>query len=152
MILEKMSVIFHKPGEMVTTQSQFNDKICFLSNGFIDVQKTFDFVEQYYIQTYVKGQMFGEVSAVLGCRSDVTTVCKNYCKIGMLRTNDYESIVFKYPTLRMKMNKQIKTHLSNPVNSFFLHHYQRSSVLTGLTKEDARQVSFHCFLTKVMTH
>ena len=45
MILERMSVIFQKPGEMVTIQSQFNDKICFLSCGFIDVQKTFDFVE-----------------------------------------------------------------------------------------------------------
>lgn len=37
--------------------------------------------------------MFGEVAAVLGCRSDVTTICKNYCKIGKLSNKNYELIV-----------------------------------------------------------
>lgn len=93
--------------------------------------------------------MFGEVPAVLGCRSDVTTVCKNYCKIGVLSSTHYEEIVFKYNSLRDKMMKQIKSHLVNPVNSFFMTHYDRIPILKNLTKKDAREVSFHCYLTKI---
>lgn len=94
--------------------------------------------------------MFGEVSAVLGCRSDVTTVCKNYCKIGILSSTDYEAIVYMYPSLFKKMMKQIKTHLTNPVNSFFMNHYDRISIFKNLTKKNARELSFHCFLTKIL--
>lgn len=87
------------PGHEVTKQGEFNDQISFLGKGFIEVFKSFDKTDLFYIETYEQGKMFGEVSAVLGCRSDVTTVCKNYCKIGRLSQVNYESIVTKYPTL-----------------------------------------------------
>ena len=91
------------------------------------------------------------MSAVLNCRSDVTTVCKNYCKIGYLIAADYDSIVFKFPLLRHKMLKNIRSYLGSPVNNFFLSHYQRSNVLRKLAVADARELSFHCYLVRLST-
>lgn len=92
--------------------------------------------------------MFGEVSAVLGCRSDVTTICKNYCKLAYLKKKDYEYILTKYPSLREYMSRRIKTYMTNPVNKFFIDHFKQITILKDLTKKNAREVSFHFYVTR----
>lgn len=57
-----------------------------------------------------------------------------------------------YPMLRNSMLKRINTYLKNPINSFFLAHYKRIHILKDLTKKNAREVSFHCYLTKFLTY
>ena len=61
----------------------------FLCRGYCEVFKTFDSQRQLYITTMEAGCMFGEIAAVLGCRSSATVMCKNYCTVAALSIEDY---------------------------------------------------------------
>ena len=83
-----------------------------MSKGLVHVYKSFnrfDIFEKMFCEEYTDGRMFGEVSAVLKCKSDFSAICKNYCKIAILNDKDYDKIRFKYPYLRHTMWLRIKT-------------------------------------------
>ena len=40
------------PGHEATKQGDFNESICFLGKGFIEVFKSFDKSDLFYIETY----------------------------------------------------------------------------------------------------
>lgn len=92
--------------------------------------------------------MFAEASAVLGCRVDVTTVCKNYVKLGSLHRDDYEKIATKFVDLKKKMLRRIKDHMTDPVNAFFMNHYKNVSIFKNLSQKAARESSFYCILKR----
>ena len=71
------------------------------------------------VEVYQSGTMFGYVSAVLKCRADRSTVCRNFCKIGCLLNTDYEELAFKHPILKSRMMHLIEQHLDcNPIADF----------------------------------
>ena len=92
--------------------------------------------------------MLGEVTAVTGCRSDETIICKNYCKIAMLVKQNFDLICKEYDDLelREKMQKLINKKINSPVNSFFMTHYGRTNVLKSLSKANARKMSYFWYL------
>jgi len=53
--------------------------------------------------------MFGEVSALLGSRSDVSFVCKNYCKLGSMDIQEFQKIELVHPKIKVKMNSLLKS-------------------------------------------
>lgn len=135
-VLSKLKVTFEKPGNYIVRQHQSNKKIFFLSNGLVSVFKSFnrfDCCEVLHTDVYEHGKMFGEVSCVLNCKADFSALCKNYCKVGALVKEDYETILFDFPYLNHTMWKQIKGHeKENPIQSFFMHYYKNIYYLENL--------------------
>lgn len=82
--------------------------------------------------------MFGEVSAVNSCRHDCTSVSKNYCKLAILSKERWEAVAFKFPHLTANMKRyNIRSQVSNPVFSFFMHHFENLHIIKGITWENA---------------
>jgi len=55
--------------------------------------------------------MFGEISALLGCVSDVSFVCRNYCKVASLDILEYNKIELVRPQMRKRMLQLTKQQL-----------------------------------------
>lgn len=154
MVLHNLKLVFEFPGSVLINQSEYNNKIFFVSNGIIDIYKSFnrfDISEKFFCEQYVDGKMFGEISATLNCRSDLSAICKNYCKIGILLSKDYDNIVFKYPYVRHTMWHRMKTENAiTPIQSFFMMNYKNIAFLEGLNKNQVRTVSFYCVLQRFL--
>ena len=71
-VLEKLSLNLYKPDESICTQGEYPKEMFFLCRGNADVYKTFDSAQPYFIASLEAGKMFGEIAAVLQCRSSAT--------------------------------------------------------------------------------
>ena len=76
--------------------------------------------------------MFGEIAAVLNCRSSASVTCRNYCTIAGLQIEDYFMIAMRYPRLAEKMAKRIQANYKDPMTNFFMHRYNRIEYLKDL--------------------
>ena len=115
----------------------------FLCRGFCEVYKTFDQAQPYYICNLYSGAMFGEIAAVLHCRSSATVQCKNYCTVAGFRTEDYFIIAMRYPRLAEKMALHVHSKYRDPITQFFLDRYKRIEYLRKLDKRIISEMSFH---------
>lgn len=147
-VLRRLEIDFGKPGSFVIRQNERNSRIVLLTQGFIEVFKSLDGQELTYDSTLTAGAMFGEVSCVLQSRCDETAICKNYCKLGYLSKQSYDEIKAKYPSLEHQMKKQINSYMINPTNNFFMSHYKKISIFANLTKQNARELSFHSYVQR----
>lgn len=102
-VLEKLVIRFEKPGERVIKQGQLNTSFFFVGKGFIETYKVIDKFQKFYIQTFEANQMFGEITALFGCVSDVSFICRNYCKIAALDILEYNKIELVRPQMRKRM-------------------------------------------------
>ena len=87
--------------------------------------------------------MFGEIAAVLHCRSSATVQCKNYCTVAGLRTEDYFMIAMRYPRLAEKMAFHVHDKYRDPITQFFLDRFSRIEYLRKLDKHIIEEMSFH---------
>ena len=92
--------------------------------------------------------MFGEISALLGCVSDVSFVCRNYCKVASLDILEYNKIELVRPQMRKRMLQLTKQQLQNPINSFFLKRVDRIEIFKNLSPTLQETISFHMTLNK----
>ena len=83
-VLEKLSLNLYKPDQKVAVQGEYPEELFFLVRGNCDVFKTLTSTTPLYVTTIEPGAMFGEIAAVLNCRSQASVVCKNYCTIAGL--------------------------------------------------------------------
>jgi len=147
-VLEKLVIRFEKPGERIISQGQQNTNFFFVGKGFVETYKVIDKLQEFYIQTFEANQMFGEISALLGCNSDVSFVCRNYCKIACLDITEYNKIELVRPQMRNRMLQLMKRQLSNPINSFFLKRVDRMEIFKSLSPTLKDTISFHMMLNK----
>ena len=87
--------------------------------------------------------MFGEVAAVLNCRSSASVICKNYCTIAGLQIEDYFLIAMRFPRLAEKMAKRIQANYKDPMTNFFMNRYKRVDYLSKLDQKILEEISFH---------
>jgi len=59
--------------------------------------------------------MFGETSAVMGCRSSFTAQCKNYCTIAALADNDYLNLASLFPSVEPRMTVLMEQQSIDPI-------------------------------------
>ena len=87
--------------------------------------------------------MFGEIAAVLNCRSSASVTCRNYCTIAGLQIEDYFMIAMRFPRLAEKMAKRIQANYKDPMTNFFMHRYNRIDYLKDLDQRIIEEISFH---------
>jgi hypothetical protein len=51
--------------------------------------------------------------------------------------------------MHINMMKRIKT-LVSPTNVFFMQNYHKIHIFKGLSKKTVREVSFHCYTSKIL--
>ena len=83
-VLEKLSLNLYKPDHKVTVQGEYPDEMFFLVRGNCEVYKVLTSSQPLFVTIIQPGAMFGEVAAVLNCRSSASVICKNYCTIAGL--------------------------------------------------------------------
>ena len=115
----------------------------FLVRGNCDVYKTLTSPVPLYVMTIKPGAMFGEIAAVLNCRSQASVICKNYCTIAGLQIEDYFMIAMRFPRLAQKMSKRISANYKDPMTNFFLARYKRIDYLATIDDRIIEEISFH---------
>ena len=143
-VLDKLSLNLFQPDEKVTSQGNYPNKIYFLVRGRCEAIKVLSSRHRpLFMGSLHPGTMFGEIAAVLGCRSSATVLCKNYCTIAALQIEDYFIISSKYPRLSQKMEKRISANYKDPVTDFFLKRYKRIDYLANLDYKILQEISLH---------
>ena len=103
-VLDKLSLSLYKPDEKICEQSSSPKSLFFLCRGHCEVYKYFDSVTELFLCNLDPGAMFGEIAAVLGCKSSATVRSRNYCTIATLLIEDYHAITQQFPKLAEKMS------------------------------------------------
>jgi len=73
--------------------------------------------------------MFGEISAVLNCRSSASVICKNYCTVAALSIEDYQGVTQQFPRLGEKMAHRVAVNNRDPLTHFFINKVSRVDYL-----------------------
>ena len=68
-VLDKLSLNLNKPDFQVAVQGEYPDEMFFLVRGNCDVFKQLTGSTPLFVNTIKSGAMFGEIAAVLNCRS-----------------------------------------------------------------------------------
>ena len=68
----------------MAVQGEYPDEMYFLVRGNCEVHKILNSPQPLFVATIHPGAMFGEIAAVLNCRSSASITCKNYCTIAGL--------------------------------------------------------------------
>ena len=142
-VLEKLSLNLYRPDHKVAVQGESPDEMFFLVRGNCDVFKILTTATPLYVTTIKPGAMFGEVAAVLNCRSSASVICKNYCTIAGLQIEDYFMIAMRFPRLSENMAKRVQANYKDPMTAFFMHRYKRVDYLEKLDERIIEELSFH---------
>ena len=142
-VLEQLSLNLYKPDQKVTEQGEYPNEMFFLVRGNCDVLKILTSTNPLFLATITPGTMFGEIAAVLNCRSSASVICKNYCTIAGLQIEDYYMIAMRFPRLAEKMAKRIQANFKDPMTNFFMSRYQRIDYMAKMNSHIVEEISFH---------
>jgi hypothetical protein len=92
--------------------------------------------------------MFGEISAILGTKPNLTFQCRNYCKVASIKREDYDRCVKKWPQVHDLMLARIRLETKSPECQLFMQIFDRIHIFKDLTLRNARELSLHCQLKK----
>lgn len=145
-VVSLLLVNFQFPGYVPLKQNELNRNIYFLAQGWIDIEATVDGTANLWVQSIRTEKMFGELTCVMGCRSQVTYVCRNYCKLAVLTAEAYDKVRYKFPEVHKKMLLYLRSQTESPVYSYFMSMYRDITIFRKIQPRTARQLSYHCFI------
>ena len=94
--------------------------------------------------------MFGEASAVLGCRSNFQAQCKNYCTVASLNECEYYNLSSLFPEINPIMASLVDEQSIDPITQFFKARVDRIQYLAHLSNPLVTELSYHLKLKYLM--
>jgi CRP-like cAMP-binding protein len=98
MVLTSLQIKLFSPEMKVIEHGEYSKNIYFV---------TLDRSHWIFVETLEAGDMFGETTAVLGCRSCFQAICRNYCTIAALEDAKYHEMSALFPTMGPKVAELI---------------------------------------------
>lgn len=99
-------------GKVIFTQGSPAESMCLVLSGELDVLKTTKDGKQVKIATIVDGQSVGEMALVDGMVRSATVKSSMLSTIVVLKRDDFEDILQRYPRIAAKLMQGIARHIS----------------------------------------
>jgi CRP/FNR family cyclic AMP-dependent transcriptional regulator len=103
----------YKAGEIIFEEGTHGDFICFLVDGQVEILKMNSTGTKKSFFRLYPPSVFGEMALIENSIRSATVIAKTDVEIGIIRRNDFETIILNHPTLGVHIVRKIAKILSS---------------------------------------